>query len=53
MFLERFFLARRDVDDGADADEVKAGGAELLAASLIGWEWSAADGGAVRAFLLR
>ena len=29
MFLERFFLARADVDDGADADEVGAEGAEL------------------------
>ena len=31
MFLERFFLARADVDDGADADadEIGAEGAEL------------------------
>ena len=29
MFLERFFLARADVDDGADADEGGAEGAEL------------------------
>ena len=29
MFFERFFLARADVDDGADADEGGAEGAEL------------------------
>ena len=29
MFLERFFLARADVDDGSNADEVGAEGAEL------------------------
>ena len=29
MFLERFFVAKADVDDGANADEVDAEGAEL------------------------